>query len=154
MECGSVDTAQWISRVNADNVQKDLDRCLLSSHCVTYAGVVPDRPYLVQTRSFNEQRLAMQVLLNNVRFPSLFWKGTCRRFFPSSACPHCLAGHDTLDHLLTRCSAFTMARLQYLRTLPVDAAATPSLPVVLKSQNGLVSVAHFIRCIWPIISEF
>lgn len=137
--------AEWLSNITGLNAAEDLARCESSSHCTTYARVVPARIFASPGQSFAEQRLAMQLLMHNARFESIYWRGLSAKF-ANGACCHCLNGRDTLEHVMTACSSFGLLRRDCFGSVLVT-----SLPDLLKS-HGLDSATRFLKLAWPMIA--
>lgn len=137
----------WISQVHAANVSNDTTRCQQSSHCLTFAQIVPAVVHIDSRLSFAEQRLAMQILLNNVRFQSIFWRGRSRGFSHTDVCRHCHMGWDSLDHMVMACPAFNLLRDECLAPF-----GSHRLSDYLTDQDGLRRVVCFVKLIWPVAS--
>ena len=125
----------------------DARRCVASEHCPYFGnlvalGSIPELPPL----NLREMRLALQILLQNRLFQSLFWKGEAVTFNPDGPCPSCRMGTmDTVSHMLEECPVYAGAR--GLVGLQVRDSADGS---------GSVSTAKLVKLIkasWPVLLQ-
>lgn len=140
-----VNVTEWLSSANVVNAADDLARCKASSHCTTYAKLVPARIFASPGSTFAEQRLSMQILLHNSRFESIYWRGNSRKF-SHGTCRHCPCGNDSLEHVVTACPSLALLRRDCWGSV-----APLSLPAIIKT-SGINEIARFIKLAWPFLT--
>ena len=125
----------------------DARRCVASEHCPYFGnlvalGSIPELPPL----NLREMRLALQILLQNRLFQSLFWKGEAVTFNPSGPCPSCRMGTmDTVSHMLEECPVYAGAR--GLVGLQVRDSAHGSVSV------STAKLVKLIKASWPVLLQ-
>lgn len=145
-ESGLFDSASSMSLLASWYSLADMERCKASQHCplfgnLTAHGVLPVLPSL----NLRESRLALQVVLHNTLFQSLFWRGVAVTLAPRNPCPSCASGHlDTIEHMITACSAYSRHRRA------VGLPGGVPLAVLLKDPTAVPKALKFIKAAWPL----
>ena len=122
----------------------DFNRCIASTYCPLYgsfvsSGSTPSLPAV----NLREARLLIQVVLQNIRFQSLFWNGAAVTLSPWRTCPCCCSDRpDTLEHFVTECEVFAGLRLA------LGLPATPSMATLLSFGLETGKLLRFLKEAW------
>lgn len=140
-----VNVEETLARLEAHYAQSDYDHCLKSSYCPLYGSIVAKGSKIpLPAFSLGELRVHLQVLLHNIWFQPLYWRGKSASITPTRPCPCCRAGRsDTFEHMIAYCPALAGAR--GVAGLPVGVP----LSELLTGESTVQKVVSFIRAAWP-----
>lgn len=127
----------------------DHGRILNSSHCPHLAVDPITATSFPAHLDLNELRLAYPILLRNILFQSLYWRGRSLRMNPSAVCPRCGTGKDTIEHLILHCMVLNEERkLCGLPSRAVDLSA-----LLLTNKEALLNCVLFVKHTWSRVSK-
>lgn len=143
---GLYDVDATMARIKHFYFMIDYNRAKSSSHATLYGSLIDTTAIRQLNMNLTNTRLALQVLLQNVRFQALLWRGQTVKFAPLKPCSFCREPAYSLEHVIVSCPSFSRVRARF------GLSGQESLLNVIHS-SGIDPIVRFIKEIWRRVLE-